>query len=42
LLLAAGADVNARDEDASTALQLAIRKGDKPLAEFLRGKGGKE
>jgi ankyrin repeat protein len=41
-LLKAGADVHTRNEDGSTALSMAVSKGEKHLAELLRKAGAKD
>ena len=40
-LLAAGADVNAKNEDGNTALMLAARKGHEKVAAMLKKAGAK-
>ena len=41
-LLAAGADVNAKNEDGETTLGLATRSSNKALVELLKKVGAKE
>ena len=42
LLIAGGADVNARDNDGKTPLQIAVEKEEDVIADFLRAHGARE
>ena len=41
VLLANGADVNARDKYSKTPLSYAVEEGHDPTADFLRSHGGR-
>ena len=42
ILLAAKADINAKDKDGNTALKLAQEAGNEEIVQFLKAAGAKE